>query len=108
VTAQALTARAAELPAARGVVADTIGHLLRNRSAIVGMAILGFLLLVAILAPVIAPYDPVHSLLDQGEKIYTPPCIHALGCAADKVQHIGGLDQNARDELSRVIFGARI
>jgi len=108
VTAQALTARAAELPAPRGVVADTIGHLLRNRSAIVGLVLLGSLFAVAILAPVLAPYDPTHSLLDNGEKIYTSPCIHALGCPATQVQHIGGLDQNARDEWSRVIFGARI
>jgi peptide/nickel transport system permease protein len=107
-TAQALTARAAELPAGRGVVADTLGHLLRNRSAIVGLSILGFLFLVALLAPLIAPFDPVRSLIDVGEHIYTPPCIHLLGCPASQAQHLAGLDQNGRDELSRVIFGARI
>ena len=107
-TAQALAARAGELPESRGVVGDALTNLLRNRSAIVGFIILGSLFLVAVLAPVLAPYDPTHSLLDQGEKIYTPPCIHALGCPADKIQHLAGLDQNARDEFSRVIFGARI
>jgi peptide/nickel transport system permease protein len=108
VTAQALTSRAGELPAGRGVVGDAIANLLRNRSARVGLTILGALALMAILAPVIAPYDPVHSLIGVGEHIYTPPCIHLLGCPASHVQHLAGLDQNGRDELSRVIFGARI
>jgi ABC-type dipeptide/oligopeptide/nickel transport system permease subunit len=108
VTAQALTSRAGELPAGRGVVGDAVSNLLRNRSARVGLTILGALALMAILAPVIAPYDPVRSLIGVGEHIYTPPCIHLLGCPASHVQHFAGLDQNGRDELSRVIFGARI
>jgi peptide/nickel transport system permease protein len=108
VTAQALTSRAGELPAGRGVVGDAVSNLLRNRSARVGLTILGALALMAILAPVIAPYDPVDSLIGVGEHIYTPPCIHLLGCPASHVQHLAGLDQNGRDELSRVIFGARI
>ncbi len=107
-TAQALTARAGELPAGRGVLGDTVANLLRNRSARVGLTILGALALMAILAPVIAPYDPVFSLIGVGEHIYTPPCIHLLGCPASQVQHLAGLDQNGRDELSRVIFGSRI
>ena len=107
-TAQALAARVAELPAGRGVVADAAANLLRNRSAIVGLTILGFLFLMAITAPVIAPYDPTRSLIDLGEKIYTPPCIHALGCPVGQPEHFAGLDQNARDEFSRVIFGSRI
>jgi peptide/nickel transport system permease protein len=108
VTAQALTSRAGELPAGRGVVGDAAANLLRNRSARVGLTILGALALMALLAPVIAPYDPVDSLIGVGEHIYTPPCIHLLGCPATQVQHLAGLDQNGRDELSRVIFGARI
>ena len=107
-TAQALAARVAELPAGRGVVADAAANLLRNRSAIVGLTILGFLFAMALTAPVIAPFDPTRSLLDVGEKIYTPPCIHALGCPAAQPEHFAGLDQNARDEFSRVIFGSRI
>jgi len=108
VTAQALAARVAELPAGRGVVADATANLLRNRSAIVGLVILGSLFSIAVAAQVIAPFDPTRSLLDVGEKIYTPPCIHALGCPAAQPEHFAGLDQNARDEFSRVIFGSRI
>jgi peptide/nickel transport system permease protein len=108
VTAQALTAREAELPPARGVIGDAVANLLRNRSAIVGLTILGFLVLVALTAPIIAPYNPTLTLIPEGARPYTAPCIHLLGCAASEAQHIAGLDQNARDELSRVIFGAQI
>ena len=38
----------------------------------------------------------------------SPPCIHALGCAADQPQHILGTDGNIRDEFSRVLYGARL
>ncbi len=107
-TAQALAARVGELPAGRGVVADAAANLLHNRSAIVGLTILGFLFFVAVAAPVLAPFDPSRSLIDVGEKIYTPPCIHALGCSASQPEHFAGLDQNGRDAFSRVIFGSRI
>jgi ABC-type dipeptide/oligopeptide/nickel transport system permease subunit len=36
------------------------------------------------------------------------PCIHLLGCEADKPQHIMGVDGNFRDQFSRVIYGARV
>jgi ABC-type dipeptide/oligopeptide/nickel transport system permease subunit len=108
VTAQTLVARAEELPAGRGVVGDAVANLLKNRSAVAGLLILGFLFTVALVAPLIAPFDPDDSLIDIGGHPYTAPCIHALGCAATQAQHLAGLDQNARDELSRVIFGSRI
>ena len=64
----------------------------------------------AILAPVIAPYDPNQSMLNLGEpgRRGAPPCIHLLGCPADEPQHLMGLDSNIRDEFSRVVYGAQI
>lgn len=106
-TAQALVARAEELPAGRGVIGDALANMLRNRSAVMGFAILGFLFSVALLADVLAPYDPTQVLIPAGRP-YTAPCIHLLGCAASQAEHLAGLDQNARDEISRVIFGSRI
>ena len=89
---------------------DTVHNILRQRSAIVGLIILISLIMVAILAPVIAPYDPETSMLDLGEpgKRGQPPCIHLLGCPADQPQHIMGLDSNLRDEFSRVVWGSRV
>lgn len=89
---------------------DAIRHLLQKRSAIVGMVMLSLLVLVAILAPVIAPFDPEEQLIgvEEGIKKRSPPCIHALGCSTDQPQHIFGVDANFRDFFSRVIFGARL
>ena len=84
-------------------------RLFRQRSGIAGMIILGTLTLVAIFAPVIAPYDPIQVLIGvEPVKKRDVPCIHLLGCPADKPQHFMGIDGNVRDEFSRVIYGARI
>lgn len=85
---------------------DAIRRLFRHRSAQIGMVILGFMVILAIFAPVIAPYDPTQILTDVKRR--EPPCIHALGCPADKPQHIFGIDGNSRDLLSRVIYGSRL
>jgi ABC-type dipeptide/oligopeptide/nickel transport system permease subunit len=79
---------------------DTIGNILRQRSAVVGLIILTILVLTAILAPLIATHDPNVSMLQIGEPgaiKRSPPCIHLLG-----------LDGNFRDVFSRVVYGARV
>jgi ABC-type dipeptide/oligopeptide/nickel transport system permease subunit len=78
----------------------------RHRSAQVGTAILTFLILVAIFAPVLAPYDPIKPI--RTAKRRSPPCIHLLGCPADQPQYFFGIDSNQRDLLSRIIFGSRL
>lgn len=84
-------------------------RLFQKRSAVAGMVLLGLLTLVAIFAPVIAPYDPTDVLLgDEPIKRRDPPCIHLLGCPADKPQHLMGIDGNARDQFSRIVYGARV
>ncbi len=58
-------------------------RLFRRRSAVAGLIILGILTLIALTAPLIAPYDPTLSMLDadppQRLKARTAPCIHLLG-----------------------------
>jgi ABC-type dipeptide/oligopeptide/nickel transport system permease subunit len=92
--------------AVRTPLQDTLRRLLRHRSAQVGLAILGFLILVAVFAPALAPYDPIKVLTDV--KPRTPPCIHLLGCPADKPEHFFGIDGNRRDMLSRIIYGSQL
>ena len=67
-------------------------------------------MLVALFAPLIAPYDPDQSLLgvEPGVASASAPCIHLLGCPADQPEHIFGTDGNFRDVFSRVVYGARI
>jgi len=92
---------------------DAMRYLFRQRSAILGMAILGTMLFLAIFAPFIATHSPTLSMLDNPEEVAlgikrrTPPCIHLLGCPEEQPQHLMGLDSNVRDLFSRVIFGSR-
>lgn len=89
---------------------DAVRHLLQKRSAIVGMIMLLVLVLIAVFAPFIAPFDPEHQLIgvEDGIKKRSPPCIHILGCSLDQPQHIFGVDANFRDFFSRVVYGARL
>lgn len=88
---------------------DTLASILRQRSAIAGLIILGFLIFVAVFADVIATYDPNQSLLgiEQDLQRRSPPCVHLLGCPANQPEHLFGTDGNFRDVFSRVVHGAR-
>lgn len=84
-------------------------RLFRRRSAVVGMIILGILVLIALTAQWIAPYDPLKVLIGvEKVKQRQAPCIHLLGCPADQPQHILGIDGNVRDEFSRLLYGTRV
>jgi peptide/nickel transport system permease protein len=66
-----------------------------NRLAVFGTAIMSVFILMAIFAPLIAPYDPLQQdLIDK----FAPP----------SREHLLGQDELGRDILSRVIYGARI
>jgi peptide/nickel transport system permease protein len=89
---------------------DTLGSILRQRSALAGLAILSVLVFMSVFAPLIAPFDPDQSLLgiEDGVLKRSGPCIHLLGCPEDQPQHIFGTDGNFRDVFSRVVYGGRI
>ena len=67
----------------------------RNRGAVFGLAVLVGVVLLSVLAPVVAPYDP----LAQG--VGAP-------LKAPSLAHWAGTDSFGRDLLSRIIYGARI
>ncbi len=79
---------------------------LRHRSAQVGLFLLGILLIFAVFASQIAPYNPIVPL--NNVKRRDTPCIHILGCPTNKEQHLMGIDGNSRDQFSRIVFGARL
>lgn len=72
-----------------------VNELLKNRLAFVGLVVIVGLLLVAILAPWIMPYDP-----------YQQNLAHEL--APPSLRHWLGSDQDGCDILSRIIYGARL
>lgn len=87
----------------------TLRRLFRQRSAIVGMSILGLLFVLAIFAPYIAPYEPNQVLIGvEDVRKREAPCIYLFGCPKDQPQHIMGIDGNVRDVFSRMLFGTRI
>lgn len=97
-------------PGGGSLLGDTVRALLRQRNAIIGLVVVGFLVFVAIFADVIAPYGEAQVMLDTDPtaKARSAPCIHLLGCPEDQTQHLMGLDGNARDVFSRVVIGARV
>ena len=102
---QALDTEAAverQLPPAEettgGLSRDALRRLRRSPTAIVGAALVLIFVFVAVFAPFLAPYEPGFQRLDlirPGE--YPGP----------SSQFLLGLDQLGRDELSRIIYGAR-
>ena len=97
---------------------ETLRNVLSQRSAQVGIVLLVFLVLTAVFADVIAPYDPLDNLNGPGEPgRRAEPCIHAFyelpvlgawGCPADQPETYLGTDGNSRDIFSRVVYGARL
>jgi peptide/nickel transport system permease protein len=70
-------------------------RLLKSKIGIAGLAIIIFLLLVAIFAPFLAPYEPnAQNIISRYE--------------APSSEHLLGTDEMGRDILSRIIYGSRI
>ena len=74
---------------------DAFYRLSRNRAAIFGGIILLMLIILAVLAPLIAPYSYSYQDLN-------------LGASPPSAEHWLGTDILGRDLLSRILFGARI
>ncbi len=66
-----------------------------NTTLTLGFCILAFFLVAAILAPLVAPFDPI--LHDANARLQAPTLLHPFGT-----------DNFGRDVLSRVIWGVRI
>jgi len=82
-----------------GLWRDAWGRLRRNRSAIAGAAIVGFFVSLALLAPLLAPERPSSATF-----------LERLGgrcCPGPSSTHWFGIDELGRDELSRILYGAR-
>ena len=85
----------ADLGTARPFRADVWRRFRRNRLAMVGLTFIVFLALVAIFAPLIAPYSITERTSGTARQ---PPSL----------DHLFGTDAIGRDVFSRVVFGARV
>jgi peptide/nickel transport system permease protein len=77
-----------------GAGARTWRRLLARKGGVLGLAIIVLFVLVAALAPLIAPYDPAQQSWTSIRK-------------PSSLAHWFGTDESGRDLLSRVIFGGR-
>jgi peptide/nickel transport system permease protein len=67
---------------------------IKNRLAVIGLAIVTLIILLAVLAPVIAPHNPLQH--DYDELLLSP-----------SFEHLMGTDDLGRDIFSRVLYGTR-
>jgi peptide/nickel transport system permease protein len=70
-------------------------RLLRNRSALVGGTVLLLIVLIALVAPLLAPYDPIKTN-------------QRLSLAPPSPEHLMGTDRFGRDILSRVMWAGQV
>lgn len=69
--------------------------ILQNKAALVGAIIIALYMLMMLIAPLIAPYDPFEISLE--DKL-TPP----------STEHLMGTDDKGRDIFSRILYGSRL
>lgn len=89
-------------PKPRGLWSDAWRRLRRNKAAFAGVIYIILICLVAIFAPLIAPYNPNYA--SATAQANTPP----FWSSGHDSRYILGTDELARDELSRLIYGARV
>ncbi len=87
--------RAAGTVGTRPARRSTVRGWLRSPSLVVGLALVLGVLAVAVLAPVVAPYNPIKQ--NYGVAVQPPSAAHLLGT-----------DKFGRDQLSRILYGTRI
>ncbi|HEX4994200.1 MAG TPA: ABC transporter permease [Methylomirabilota bacterium] len=76
-------------------------RLVRRRTALFGMLVVLLVMLGAVAAPLVAPFDPLEQ--DIGQRLREPGWQDAQGRV-----HALGTDHLGRDILARIIFGSRI
>jgi dipeptide transport system permease protein len=88
-------------PAPPGPVVAFWRSFKENRGAVAGLAVVLFMVFVAVFADVLAPYDPLEQFRDSTR---LPP----VWAAGGRWEFPLGTDPLGRDMLSRLMYGARI
>ena len=85
-------------PTGGGLWHEAFQRVRRSPAAIVGVVMIAILVFLAIFAPLVAPYSPTEQNLEA---------IAGGCCPGPSREHLLGVDDLGRDELSRLIYGAR-
>jgi peptide/nickel transport system permease protein len=93
-----LEAREIQLEAPSGLWSEAWRRLRSNPGAIIGFVLVAVFLIVAIFAPLIAPEDPRSGDLSR---------LGGACCPGPSADHLFGVDQQGRDQFSRIVYGAR-
>jgi peptide/nickel transport system permease protein len=93
-----LESREIQLERPQGLWSEAWQRLRRNRGAIIGFGLVGTFVLVAIFAPLLAPYGP----REQNLSLVREGC-----CPGPSTDYWFGVDALGRDEFSRILYGAR-
>lgn len=89
------------VPAAESPLSEFWYFFRQNRGAVIGLVIVTLFVLIAVFAPLLAPYDPAQ----LHENAFTQPPMWAQ---AGSAKFPLGTDDVGRDVLSRLIYGARV
>ncbi|GAA4412083.1 ABC transporter permease [Quisquiliibacterium transsilvanicum] len=93
-SAESIAVTAPAAPVGAGRSSGLVARLVRDRIAFTAAIVLGLVVLAALFAPWISPYDPYYTDLS---KAMQPP----------SAEHWFGMDNTGRDILSRVLYGTR-
>ncbi|MCI4457430.1 MAG: ABC transporter permease [Desulfurococcaceae archaeon] len=74
---------------------ETLRELVRRKLGVAGLIIISFIIILSLIAPIMAPYDPLDQRLD--ERLQPPSS-----------KHLMGTDKLGRDIFSRILYGGRI
>ena len=90
----------------RSLWGDALYRLLRNRAALVGLVVIAFAALVALFAPLIAPYNPLEQHGKDG--LMEPIWTKFFGSKYTNPAYLLGSDELGRDILSRLMYSSRV
>ena len=90
-----MTDTALALPKARSELGEILHHLVRDPLGLLGLIIVTMIVVSALFAPWIVPFDPIA--MNIPDRLQGPNAVHLLGT-----------DQIGRDTFSRVIMGGRV
>ena len=113
-----------ELPPAGGFLRDSWRRLRKNKAAVIALTLLFLMGMLALLAPVLAPYDPNEQHLQyrnlppkipgvsinglNGMRSFRGQWVDAYASVPDGTYFLFGTDEFGRDLLSRTLYGTRI